>query len=148
MSRQFPNVEAIDVGVYDIPTDQSEADGTLAWSSTTMVAVEVRAGDQTGLGWTYAGAGSATVVKEKLADLSVGADPLDVPAVNERMARACRNLGRPGLVACAISAVDIGLWDLKARLLGLALAALFGQVRPDAPIYGSGGFTTYKALCS
>jgi len=75
VSRQFPNVEAIDVGVYDIPTDQSEADGTLAWSSTTMVAVEVRAGDQTGLGWTYAGAGSATVVKEKLADLSVGADP-------------------------------------------------------------------------
>jgi L-alanine-DL-glutamate epimerase-like enolase superfamily enzyme len=131
------------VSVFEIPTDQPEADGTLAWTSTTMVVVEVRAAGQKGLGWTFAGAGSATVVNEKLAALCVGAGPLNVAGVNERMARACRNLGRSGLVACAISAVDIALWDLKARLLEVPLAALFGQVRPDAPIYGSGGFTTY-----
>ncbi|MGH9076133.1 MAG: enolase C-terminal domain-like protein [Acidimicrobiales bacterium] len=143
MRGQFPKVGAVDVGVYDIPTDQPEADGTLAWSSTTMVAVEVRAGDHSGLGWTYAGAGSAAVIDEELAGICVGADPLDVTGVNEGMARACRNLGRPGLVACAISAVDIALWDLKARLLDVPLAGLFGRVRADAPIYGSGGFTTY-----
>ncbi len=137
------NIESIDVGVYEIPTDRTEADGTLEWMSTTMVLIEVRSGGQTGLGWTYAGAGSATVVAEKLTDVCVGASPLDVPGINERMSRACRNLGRPGLVACAISAVDIALWDLKARLLGLPLTALFGQARPDAPVYGSGGFTTY-----
>ena len=138
-----PSVESVDVGVYEIPTDQPEADGTLAWASTTMVAVEVRGGGQTGLGWTYSGAGSATVVKEKLTDVCVGASPLDVPGVNERMARACRNLGRSGLVACAISAVDIALWDLKARLLEVPLTGLFGQTRTDVPVYGSGGFTTY-----
>jgi hypothetical protein len=48
-----------------------------------MVVVEVRAGEQTGLGWTYAGAGSATVVSEKLADVCVGADPLNVAGMNE-----------------------------------------------------------------
>ena len=143
MSDRCSSVESVDVSVFEIPTDRPEADGTLAWTSTTIVVVEVRVGGQRGLGWTYAGAGSATVVNEKLADICIGADPLNVPGVNEQMARACRNLGRSGLVACAISAVDIALWDLKARLLEVPLAALFGQVRPDAPIYGSGGFTTY-----
>ena len=136
-------IESVDVSVYEVPTDRPEADGTLAWTSTTMVLVEVRAGAQSGLGWTYAGSGSATVVKEQLSAVCVGTSPMDVPALNERMARACRNLGRSGLVACAISAVDIALWDLKARVLGLPLTALFGQARADVPIYGSGGFTTY-----
>ena len=129
MVQQCPTVEAVEVRVYEVPTDQPEADGTLEWSSTTTVVVEIRAGEQSGLGWTYAGAGSATVVSDKLADICVGSVPLDVPGMNERMARACRNLGRPGLVACAISAVDIAAWDLKARLLEVPLAALFGQVR-------------------
>lgn len=143
MSNGYPNIESLEVGVYAVPTDQPEADGTLEWSSTTMVLVQVGAGGHTGLGWTYAGAGAATVVTEKLGDICVGSDPLDVAGVNERMARACRNLGRGGLVACAISAVDIALWDLKARLLEVSLTALFGQVRAEVPIYGSGGFTTY-----
>ncbi len=47
-----------------------------------------------------------------------------------------------GLVMQAISAVDIALWDLKARPLDVALPELFGAVRSDVPVYGSGGFTT------
>jgi len=136
-------IDTVHVAAYAVPTDQPEADGTLAWSSTTMVTVEVSAGGRTGLGWTYAGTGSADVVSGTLANICVGNGPFEVAGLNERMARACRNLGRSGLVACAISAVDIALWDLKARLLDIPLASLFGQVRPDAPIYGSGGFTTY-----
>ncbi len=143
VSHGHPRVESVDVGVYVVPTDQLEADGTLEWSSTTMVVVEVRAGGQTGLGWTYAGPSAATVIHDKLADVCVGADPSGVPRLNEAMARACRNLGRSGVVACAISAVDVALWDLKARLLGVSLTALFGQARADVPVYGSGGFTTY-----
>jgi L-alanine-DL-glutamate epimerase-like enolase superfamily enzyme len=59
------------------------------------------------------------------------------------MVRAVRNAGRQGLVGMAISAVDVALWDLKARLLDLPLDRLLGASRPDVPIYGSGGFTTY-----
>ena len=44
-----------------------------------------------------------------------------------------------------ISAVDVALWDLKARLLELPLHRLLGAVRNEVPIYGSGGFTTYDA---
>lgn len=57
---------------------------------------------------------------------------------------AIRNLGRPGVTAMAISAVDIALWDLKARLLSLPLFRLLGAVRDEVPIYGSGGFTSYS----
>ena len=137
------DIESMDVSVYEVPTDQPEADGTLAWTSTTMVLVDLRAGGRSGLGWTYAGAGSADVVSSQLREVCVGASPMDVPGLNERMVRACRNLGRSGLVACAVSAVDIALWDLKARLLDVPLTALFGQFRGDVPVYGSGGFTTY-----
>jgi L-alanine-DL-glutamate epimerase-like enolase superfamily enzyme len=42
----------------------------------------------------------------------------------------------------AISAVDIALWDLKARVLGISLTALFGRTRETVPVYGSGGFTS------
>ena len=59
------------------------------------------------------------------------------------MVRAVRNLGRPGLVSYAISAVDTALWDLKATLLGVPVSRLLGQARDAVPIYGSGGFTTY-----
>ncbi|HZU21233.1 MAG TPA: enolase C-terminal domain-like protein, partial [Terriglobales bacterium] len=54
------------------------------------------------------------------------------------------NLGRPGICSMAIAAVDSALWDLKARLLGLPLVTLLGQVREAIPIYGSGGFTSYS----
>ena len=43
----------------------------------------------------------------------------------------------------AISAVDVALWDLKAKLLGLPLFKLLGAARDAAPVYGSGGFTSY-----
>lgn len=60
------------------------------------------------------------------------------------MRRAIRNLGRPGLVSCALSAVDIALWDAAARSLELPLGRLLGRVRDDAAVYGSGGFTTFS----
>ena len=60
------------------------------------------------------------------------------------MQRSVRNLGRSGLAACAISAVDTALWDIKARALDLPLARLLGRCRDRVPIYGSGGFTSYS----
>jgi L-alanine-DL-glutamate epimerase-like enolase superfamily enzyme len=44
----------------------------------------------------------------------------------------------------AVSAVDIALWDLKARLLGVPLADALPRFHEAAPIYGSGGFTSYS----
>jgi L-alanine-DL-glutamate epimerase-like enolase superfamily enzyme len=138
-----PLVDRVGTAVYTVPTDAPEGDGTLAWDSTTMVVVQVGGGGATGLGYTYGAAATAQVVEQQLADAVKGLSVWDVPAANEAMNRAVRNAGRPGLIAGAVSAVDIALWDLKARLLDLPLVRLLGASRTDVPVYGSGGFTTY-----
>jgi L-alanine-DL-glutamate epimerase-like enolase superfamily enzyme len=138
-----PPVEDVSASAYVIPTDAPEADGTLSWDATTMVLATARAGRTTGIGWTYAAAAARGVITGVLAGVVTGRNALDVPGACEAMIRAVRNIGRPGIAATAISAVDIALWDLKARLLGCPLARLLGQVRASVPIYGSGGFTSY-----
>lgn len=138
-----PMVTSVSAAAYRIPTEQPEADGTIAWDATVMVVVRVRAGRAEGLGWTYASEAAATVVATKLADVVKEADPFDVPGITESMHRACRNIGQPGVAACAISAVDVALWDLKARLLDISLTTLLGRALDCVPLYGSGGFTTY-----
>lgn len=59
------------------------------------------------------------------------------------MRRAVRNDGGVGITAMAISAVDVALWDLAARLAGLPLCTLLGPFHDSVPVYGSGGFTSY-----
>ncbi len=59
------------------------------------------------------------------------------------MGRALRNAGRPGVGAMAVAAVDIALWDLRARLLALPLVDAIGRARESVPVYGSGGFCNY-----
>ena len=143
MRDEGPAVAEVTADVYVIPTETPEADGTLTWDKTTMVVASARAGQTRGLGWTYAAAAAGGVITDVLADAVIGRSALDVPGAAEAMARAVRNIGRPGVAATAISAVDIALWDLKARLLGCSLPVLLGQAQAAVPIYGSGGFTTY-----
>ena len=70
---------------------------------------------------------------------------MDPPAAWRAMQRAVRNLGREGLAATAISAVDAACRILKARLLDLPLVQpARAYRRSSVPIYGSGGFTTYS----
>ena len=138
-------IQSLDARCYTVPTDRPEADGTLSWTETTVVVVLARAGGETGLGWSYGAAAGRALVEEKLVSAIQETSAMDVGAANEAMYRSCRNLGRPGVAAGAISAVDVALWDLKAKLLGVPLTALLGLglSRSGVPIYGSGGFTTY-----
>jgi L-alanine-DL-glutamate epimerase-like enolase superfamily enzyme len=136
-------VREVQARAYTIPTDAPEADGTLRWEATSVVVAQVRAGSETGLGYSYAAPAAAALIADTLADVVRGADALSPPAAWERMRAAVRNLGRPGIASCAIAALDVALWDLKARLLDLSLASLLGRVRERVPIYGSGGFTSY-----
>ena len=136
-------VDSVTASVYVVPTDAPEADGTLSWDRTTLVLAEVRSGAVTGVGWTYGSAACAPVIRDTLAPLVIGRDALDVAGCWDAMVRAVRNDGRPGAIGYAISAVDVALWDLKARLLELPLHKLLGAVRDEVPVYGSGGFTGY-----
>lgn len=136
-------IELLAMSAYSVPADGPEADGTLSWESTTIVITEVTAGGATGTGWTYAPASTVQFLTEQLAPAVTGLDALDIPAAHGTMTRSIRNIGRPGVASCAVSAIDIALWDLKARLLELPLVRLLGSARDEVPVYGSGGFTTY-----
>ncbi|MFW3613986.1 enolase C-terminal domain-like protein [Billgrantia antri] len=138
-------IEVLDIAAFEMPTDEPESDGTLQWDSTTLVLVELRAGGKSGLGYTYGHRACATLIRDKLAGIIEGHDAFAVRGGWLKMVDAIRNLGRPGISSMAIAAVDVAMWDLKARLLDVPLVTLLGAVRPAVPVYGSGGFTSYSS---
>jgi L-alanine-DL-glutamate epimerase-like enolase superfamily enzyme len=144
MPESAPVIERVVASAFRIPTDAPEADGTLSWEQTTLIVAEVSAGGARGLGYTYAGAAAAEVINDVLADLLIGKDGFAIPRAWDIMVGAVRNLGSRGVCANAISAVDVALWDLKARALDQPLLQILGTSRDAVPIYGSGGFTSYS----
>ncbi len=142
--RPEATVERLDVSVYTVPTEETESDGTLEWTATTAVVIEAYAAGRRGLGYTFGSPAAAAVVREHLAPMVEGADALAVRPRWQSMVAGVRNIGRGGIAATAISAVDIALWDLAARLLDAPLVTLLGRAHDAVPVYGSGGFTSYS----
>jgi L-alanine-DL-glutamate epimerase-like enolase superfamily enzyme len=138
-------VVAVDAAAYTVPTDGPEADGTLSWDATTTVVVTVRTrAGVTGVGHTYGHECLTSLISGLLTPRVLGNDVRETSTMWEAMRSAIRNLGRPGLCSMAIAAVDMALWDAKARALGVPLHRLLGGSRSEVPVYGSGGFTTYS----
>lgn len=96
-----------------------------------------------GLGLSIPGRAVQAVVEQNLKHLLVGRDPFNIEWLWERMFWEIRTYGRKGIAFCAISAVDMALWDLKAKALGLPLYRLLGPYHERVPIYGSGGWTDF-----
>ncbi len=136
-------LERLVVSAFSLSTDYPEADGTFEWTRTVLVTVELTAAGERGFGYTYADEATAKLVETALAEVVLGHDAFAIPALRAAMRRKVRNLGSRGIAAMAISAVDVALWDLKARILGLPLIALLGARRDAIAAYGSGGFTSY-----
>lgn len=133
--------------------------GAMQRFSTVLVRVETDAGIA-GLGETKAGGSPATsdasiaaLVNAELGPRLVGMDPRDITRIWETLyngpradaaARAGRSfpwLGRRGLAMCAISAIDIALWDILGKATGQPVWRLLGgATRPALPIYASGGW--------
>lgn len=135
-----PVIESIQAACYSVPTEAPEEDGTARWEATTVVVVTAVADGESGIGWSYAPQAAALAASDLLAPRVVGQDAFAIPAIALSMDHASRNAGRTGVVAAAISAVDIALWDLKARLLSVPVVSLLGAAREATPAYGSGGF--------
>jgi L-alanine-DL-glutamate epimerase-like enolase superfamily enzyme len=143
MRGEMP-ITRVHAAAFRVPTDGPEADGTLAWDSTVIIVVNVEAGGMAGLGYTYGAPEAASLINATLAPMLAGEDVWDIPSSHRCMRRQVRNMGASGIAATAISAVDVALWDRKARLLDLPLARLLGMRRSAVPVYGSGGFTNYN----
>jgi L-alanine-DL-glutamate epimerase-like enolase superfamily enzyme len=131
---------------YTIPTDAPEADGTFFWDATTLIVVELDAGEAKGLGYTYSHKVAAPLLRDLIKHSVIGKHSLDIGSIFKHVRQSQRNYGSDGIAATALSALDVALWDLKAKLLNTPLATLLGQVRDGAPVYGSGGFTSYSRM--
>jgi L-alanine-DL-glutamate epimerase-like enolase superfamily enzyme len=108
-----------------------------------LVTVRVREADGAeGIGYTYTvGAGGAAVhalIARDLVPLLSGRDPGRIEALWQAMWWALHYGGRGGLAALAMSAVDIALWDLRARRQGMPLWRLLGGFDPRVPCYAGG----------
>jgi len=137
-------VERLEVSAFTIPTDEPESDGTLEWESTTIVVVLAHADGRSGLGYTYADVAASCLIESRLAGVVEGRDAMAVRGAWLAAGAELRNAGRPGLGFMALSAVDLALWDLKARLLDVPLVDLLDRAHEAVPLYGSGGFTSYS----
>jgi D-arabinonate dehydratase len=99
-----------------------------------------------GLGFTiggrYGGEGHLihTAIQHNLKHLIIGEDPIGIERVWERMFQTTLLMGRRGAVIRAISALDIALWDIVAKVAGMPLYHLLGGYRDQVPAYASGGY--------
>jgi L-alanine-DL-glutamate epimerase-like enolase superfamily enzyme len=145
MSTQFQaEISEFKVSRFQIPTVTSEADGTLDWDSTTLILIELRAGETWGLGYTYGHRSITELATDLLKQCVRGKNAFDIPKIWGDLGVQIRNNGEVGLTAMAISAIDIALWDLKAKSLKTSLTSLLGQAQPKVEVYGSGGYTNYS----
>jgi L-alanine-DL-glutamate epimerase-like enolase superfamily enzyme len=137
-------IDNVFASAYKIPTETPESDGTIQWDSTTLVLVEIYAGDTIGTGYTYSDSTAATVINSTLKQIVENENCLNIPLLSKKLFSSIRNQGQCGIAAMAVSAVDNALWDLKAKLFNVPLCNLLGKSNERMLLYGSGGFTSYS----
>ena len=114
-------------------------------TETVLLFVEVLTEDgHTGTGFSYSkragGQAQYTHLKE-VAEVAIGQDPSDIDRIYQSLLWAGASVGRSGTATQAIAALDVALYDLKARRAGLPLAKLLGAHRDSCRVYNtSGGF--------
>ena len=125
-------VTGIQVHVLKSPLAEPFAfsQGWVKQRSATLVEVSTDAGI-TGWGEAFAQGLeppeiAAAAIEHALQPLILGADPRDTEVLWHRMYHATRDYGRKGSVVSAISAIDIGLWDVAARSYGVPIHQLLG----------------------
>ncbi|SDI13349.1 L-alanine-DL-glutamate epimerase [Arthrobacter subterraneus] len=97
-----------------------------------------------GLGFSYskrAGGPAQYAHAREVAGSMIGEDPNDIAKLYNKLLWAGASVGRSGVATQALAALDIALYDLKAKRAGLPLAKLLGAYRDSVRTYNtSGGF--------
>ena len=84
------------------------------------------------------------IVDDELKKLLLDKDPRDISGIGQMCYSHCEYIGQTGVAAWGIAAVDIALWDLLGKQLGVPVCQLFGSNREQVPAYGSGGWLSYS----
>lgn len=140
-------IRKIDVHLVSEPVAGGIADSTRKVETIGFLVVRLTT-DQglEGIGVTYhevGGEATRELILRNMAPRLIGGDPLDTEVIWNDFVQYLRGIGRKGLMFCALSAVDIALWDLKGKIVGLPVFKLLGGGRTRVPVYASGGWTSY-----
>ena len=139
-------ITAIDTCVLNVPTPRPIS---LEFAHHKLVIADIATDEGVrGLGYSlvFGGGGAEAVLAyldTRLKPLLINEDPLHVERLWEKMYRGDRGVRRVGIAGMAISALDIGLWDLAAKAAGLPLYQLWGGFTDRVAAYGSGGWGKY-----
>ena len=139
-------ITAIDACVLTVPTSKQMA---LEFPHHKLVVAEIATDEGVrGLGYSlvFGGGGAESVLvylETRLKPLLIGEDPLAVERLWEKMYRGDRGVRRVGIAGMALSALDIGLWDIAGKAAKLPLYKLWGAVTDRVACYGSGGWGKY-----
>lgn len=141
-------IRNVDVHLVSAPVKGGFADATRKVETIGFVIVRVTT-DQglEGIGITYhevGGEATLELIRRNMVHRLIDRDPFDTEVLWQEFFHYLRGVGRKGVMYCALSAVDIALWDLKGKITGLPLYKLFGGGRTRVPVYASGGWTSYS----
>jgi L-alanine-DL-glutamate epimerase-like enolase superfamily enzyme len=135
-------IERIATSYHRVPIEPSGDAGHGLLDHEELILVEVAAGGLVGHGYAYTigrgGRAIQALIEHDLAPLVLGEDAAEVERLWERMWRGLLYVGRGGLLAFAVAAVDIALWDLRGLQRGEPLWKLAGATSRSIPAYGSG----------
>jgi L-alanine-DL-glutamate epimerase-like enolase superfamily enzyme len=129
--------------IVRLPADEPLAGGpAVAGATRDFVTLEIATDDGVqGVGLTFFGGpltGALKAAVDGLCALAVGEDPLRTEAIAEKLRAAAGSSGPGGIFTLALSAIDIALWDIKGKILGVPVAKLAGGHRERVPAYASG----------
>lgn len=141
-------IKKVEATLVAAPVQYGFQDATRKVETVGMCVVEITTDSgETGIGVTYHEVGGEAIkelIERYYGPKIIGRTPFETEDIWEELFHYARGVGRKGLSFCALSAVDIALWDLKGKLLEIPLYRLLGGTRCDIPIYASGGWTSYS----
>lgn len=137
-------ISGIESHLFRIPLPMVLSDSTHgsipAFQLNTVRVVDAEGAE--GLGYTYTvgrnGSAIAAILKDEMPEMLIGHDADCIESLWQRMWWGLHYGGRGGPPVLALSAIDIALWDLKARRANLPLWKLLGGYDPRVPCYMGG----------
>ena len=144
-------VASVSTRILQTPADNPLVVGLPEPTTTReFVTVEVRTDDGVeGIGITFFGGALTRALRQAVDDLGeliIGEDPMRVEAIAEKLRLASGGSGPGGIFTLALSPIDIALWDIKGKALGLPVATLIGGHRDRVTTYASGALMRQHPL--
>jgi len=136
-------ISSIHTRIVRLPADEPLAGGpSVAGATRDFVTIEVRTDEGIeGIGIAWFGGpliGALKSAIDALGGLAIGDDPMRTEAIGEKLRSAAGASGPGGILTLALAGLDIALWDIKGKALGLPVSVLAGGYRQRVPTYASG----------